>query len=77
MRLSSGNDAHPVVGTPVAWGAIVNHFPQFPLFPIRDIAALKETAAQETGDPLRILDVRLATGHILPVLGIGHENLHV
>ena len=54
------------------WLMLAIAFAPFPLRPLRNEAAPHQPMAQQIGNPLGILHVRLASGHCLNVLDIQH-----
>jgi hypothetical protein len=68
---------------PVAFGAAALHqlapvarqITQFPDGLRGHEAGLQQPVQQQVGDPLRILHVGLAPGHVLDVLSVGHQEL--
>ncbi len=56
-------------------GARARQVAQLALWPRRDEARTHQAVGQQLGDPLGILDVRLAPGHGLDVLGVEQPDL--
>ena len=54
---------------------IAGQLTQFPLLAVRDETALQQAMLHEGGQPLGILQVRLAPWHALDRLGVDQENL--
>jgi hypothetical protein len=58
-------------------GALSCQFPQFADGLRGNEAGLEQATLQELGDPFAVLDVGLATGHLLDVLGIDQQQLEL
>jgi hypothetical protein len=55
--------------------ALADEVAQGALRSLRDEAAAQQAVAEQSGDPLRILDAGLMPGHIPDVLGVDHQQL--
>ena len=49
--------------------------PHFPNLPGRNIARRQQSRPQKRRNPVRVLNIRLFSGNILHVMGIGHDDI--